>query len=343
MNIAISCGDVNGIGLEVFFKSLPQLRAHESLSDLQLQLIIHEETLETCLNSLSLPFSLDAHVLTVHETQVQVIPCEHRATVRPGHEELSAAFLAAESLECAAALVCNKDVNAVLTLPVSKTTLHAAGFHYPGQTEFFSARSTAHSGQAEQTHAALMMLVHQQLRVALATVHVSLQSVSALITVALICERVRTLNAALRRDFGCAQPRIAVLSLNPHAGENGHMGHEELTTIQPAVELLRAEGIVCEGPFASDGFFAHGAYRGYDGVLAMYHDQGLIPLKLLAGGAGVNVSANLDIVRVSPDHGTAYALAAKNLADAQSTVQSLCTAAEIVHNRRRFATQHQNG
>ena len=140
---------------------------------------------------------------------------------------------------------------------------------------------------------------------------------------------------SLLQDFGCARPRIAVLGCNPHAGENGHIGREEIEIIQPAVSRMREMGMIVDGPFAADGFFAHGEYKNYDGILAMYHDQGLIPLKLLAQGAGVNVTAGLPIVRTSPDHGTAFALAGKNMADPRSTVQAMIQAIEIVQNRHR--------
>ncbi len=330
MNIVLSCGDVNGVGLEVFVKALASSALVEEARGVSLQLIVHPQTLEEYCNKAKLAARIYGSTMQVGNTSVEILPCDHHSPVHFGREELSSARLALESLERSVMLLREARADAVLSLPVSKHSLQMAGFEFPGQTEFFAARSS-HLQNAK----ALMILMHENLRVALVTVHVPLQSVASLLSVQVVCDRTRALHRSLVRDFALEHPRIAVLGLNPHAGEQGHIGREEVEIVGPSCDLLRAEGLGVEGPFPADGFFAHGAYKEYDGVLAMYHDQGLIPLKLIASGAGVNFSANLDIVRCSPDHGTAYDIAGKNCADERSTAQALMSIIRIVENRRK--------
>jgi len=182
-----------------------------------------------------------------------------------------------------------------------------------------------------------MILAWQDVRVALATIHVPLREVAPLITLDHISERIASLIGALRTSFGIDRPRIAVLGLNPHAGENGTIGREEVDVIAPAIESMSAAdpNAAIEGPFPADGLFGFGGYRQYDGILAMYHDQGLIPLKLLAQGGGVNITAGLRHIRTSPDHGTAFAIAGRNAADPASTMEAIDLAAEMVRRSKR--------
>ncbi|MGA9119654.1 MAG: 4-hydroxythreonine-4-phosphate dehydrogenase PdxA, partial [Bacteroidota bacterium] len=222
------------------------------------------------------------------------------------------------------------NVDAMVTAPVSKSALHKAGYRWPGQTEMIQ-----HLCRGPRV---AMMLVTKTLRVGLVTIHLPLKDVAASITHRLVIERVSTIYNALRIDWRIPRPRLAVLGLNPHAGESRDLGDEESLQIEPALRSLRAKRMHVEGPFPADGFFARYVPGAYDAVVAMYHDQGLIPLKLLAHGSGVNVSVGLPLVRTSPDHGTAFDIAGKGKADSGSMAEAIILAGSIVKNRKRKKT-----
>ena len=207
--------------------------------------------------------------------------------------------------------------------------LASVGWPYPGQTEM-----VADGGHGEP----LMVLSSGSVRVALTTVHVPLRDVVSALSVDRIGERIQQLHDHCRRDYGITSPSIAVLAVDPHAGDHGTIGTADTELTLPAIARAREAGMQVDGPFPADGFFAFGAYRQYDGILAMYHDQGLIPLKVLAQGGGVNTTAGIDIVRTSPDHGTAYQLAAGGLhIDARSTYEAITLACTIAAQRRTIA------
>jgi 4-hydroxythreonine-4-phosphate dehydrogenase len=249
------------------------------------------------------------------------------ATYRPGEPEPDGARLALASLESAAALATRGEASGVVTGPIAKALLADVGFAFPGQTEF-----VAHgSGVAAEN--AVMMLAGPTLRTVPLTVHVPLAAVPGLLSPDLIVRRARIVAAALRTDFGIANPRLAICGLNPHAGEHGRMGDEEQRIIAPAVARLRSEGIDATGPHPADSLFAPRARATYDVALAMYHDQALVPLKALDFDHGVNVTLGLPIVRTSPDHGTAFAIAGKQLADAGATIAAIRMAGEIAARR----------
>lgn len=218
-----------------------------------------------------------------------------------------------------------------MTLPVAKSELAAIGFTHPGQTEFLAAAC----GMAAED--AVMMLAGPSLRAVPVTIHCALAEVPRRLTTEMIVSRGRIVAAALQRDFGIERPRIAVCGLNPHAGEQGRMGHEESAIIAPAVAALVAEGIDATGPHPADAIFAPRARAGYDAALAMYHDQALIPVKALDFDEGVNVTLGLPIVRTSPDHGTAFDIAGKGVADEGAFIAALRTAAEIAARRASIA------
>ena len=220
-------------------------------------------------------------------------------------------------------------VDGMVTAPLSKEAIQLAGHDFPGHTEFLQQRTGA--GTAVMVLAA--ELEAAPLRVALATIHVPVADVAELVTQSRIVEVARTLDGALRRDLGLASPRIAVLGLNPHAGDGGVIGREEIDVVRPAIERLRRLGVAAEGPFPADAFFGRAAWTRFDAVLAMYHDQGLAPFKALAQGGGVNVTLGLPIVRTSPDHGTGFDIAGRGIADAGSTVHAVRLAATIARRR----------
>ena len=223
----------------------------------------------------------------------------------------------------------------LVTAPINKKTIHSDSFNFPGHTEYIEAKL----GEGNK---ALMILMNSSMRVALATVHEPIAKVSSLLSKDLIKDKLRILNKSLRQDFGIEIPRIAVLALNPHASDDGLIGKEENEIIKPAIDEAAADKIQCFGPFPADGFFGSGEYRKFDAVLAMYHDQGLIPLKALDMDCGVNYTAGLPVVRTSPDHGTAYDIAGKGVASEASMREAIFAAIDIYRSRQMEKEIHAN-
>ncbi len=225
----------------------------------------------------------------------------------------------------------------LLTAPINKKTIQSELFTFPGHTEYLET-----SVGAEGRDKALMILCNEVMRVALVTTHLPVSRLHEAVTKDSILEKLELFERSLIEDFGVVKPRIAVLSLNPHAGEDGLLGSEENEVIAPAIEEARARKIHAFGPYAADGFFGAALYRKFDGVLAMYHDQGLAPFKSLAMDSGVNFTAGLPFVRTSPDHGTGYDIAGKNQADPSSMRQALYCAIDVLRNRRKYAAATAN-
>jgi len=248
------------------------------------------------------------------------------AAPRPGHPDKANAQAVIASIERATNLAVSGEAGAVVTNPINKAALYDAGFAYPGHTEFLAVLTGAHGRQ-------IMMLASPHLRVVPVTVHASLRSSIGMLTAEAIVLAARTTADALRRDFGIAQPRLAVAGLNPHAGEQGALGDEETTIISPAIAALRADGIDVSGPWPPDTMFTAAARQRYDAAICMYHDQALIPLKTLDMQHGVNVTLGLPIVRTSPDHGTAYDIAGQGIADPSSLVAAIELAAALAQRR----------
>ena len=333
-SIAITVGDFNGIGPEVVLKSVthPQVRRICSPVLVGPSSVFHHYAELLGIRYADRPFGLPAgrsRALPVVESSV-VGP----DSIHPGTLSHAAGRAAAHAIETAVRLAMTRQVAAVVTAPVSKQALHLAGVRYPGQTEMVQALS--HSPRVA------MMLVSPTMRVGLVTIHHPLADVPRKLTAARIIDRVTVLHEALQHDFGVRRPVLAVLALNPHGGEGGDLGTEEQRVILPALERLRRRGISLDGPFPADGFFARYVPGTYDAVIAMYHDQGLIPLKMSAGGRAVNVSVGLRMVRTSPDHGTAFPLAGTGTADPHSMIEAIRTAVRIARSHHRHNYQ-QNG
>ena len=250
-----------------------------------------------------------------------VLPIALGAAAIAGRPDPANATATIASIEGAVRLVQSGQASAVVTNPISKATLYAAGFAHPGHTEFLAALT----GVALP----VMMLANDQLRVVPVTVHVSLRAALDGLTTALIVDVARIAADSLRRQFGIERPRLGIAGLNPHAGEGGTMGSEEQTIIIPAMERLRAEGIDVRGPYPPDTMFTEAARAGYDVAICMYHDQALIPLKTIDMASGVNVTLGLPIVRTSPDHGTAFDIAGRGIADPSSLIAALRLAARM--------------
>ncbi len=333
MKIIFTIGDCNGIGLECFFKTLNKISKESSYKNIEFYIAGNKKTIYDYANKCAFNLfynkklnNINQNTIRFKNTTCEIIDSEEYPEVEFGKESKAAGRLAVASLKYAAAETLAGNFDAIVTLPVSKNVLYSVGWRFPGQTEFFADMCG--------TQKPLMLLFLDNIRIALATVHIPLEQVSKNITQSKLIEIIKLFNRSLWLDFCINKSMIAVLGLNPHAGESRSLGIEEEDTIKPAIEHCKKQGIQAEGPFPPDGFFGFGEYKQYDGILAMYHDQGLIPLKLLSNGNGVNFSAGLPIVRCSPDHGTGFAIAGKNLANELSTYNALISAISIAKSRR---------
>lgn len=308
LHLAITSGDPDGIGPEIIAKSLEQL--DESA---QISLYCDRHVFDHY--SVSIPES------------VTCIPVDPDYKVNPGLCSAAGGRYSMRSLERAVADAKNGSIHAIVTAPISKEAVNLAGWRIPGHTEWLAAQFNAE---------VMMILAGDAIRVAMVTGHIPLRRVSAAVTPASVTSAIVRFNSALKSEFGIQNPRIAVFGLNPHAGDGGVLGSEEQEIITPAILNLQKQGILCAGPYASDGFFGQRHYLLFDGVLAMYHDQGLTAFKALQFGNGVNITAGLPVVRTSPDHGTAFDIAGKNLADPSSFLCAINLA--ISNGTLRFLT-----
>ncbi len=310
--IAVSIGDPNGVGPEVFLKCF----SNDSLTN-QVELIPvgSGSVLDYYRKLLNIKGSNDLLVDVDEPTGFKLTP---------GKLDSCAGALSMISVERATDMCLAGEVQAMVTCPISKEAISAAGYNFPGHTEFIAERSEAKSY--------LMMMVSGELRMGLVTAHIPLGEVRGQITQVGITNTISVMASALRSDFGVGQPRIAVLGLNPHAGDGGVLGREEADIIIPAIRSIGGDTNV-SGPFPADGFFGRAAWKSFDGVVAMYHDQGLVPFKTLSFGKGVNVTAGLPIVRTSPDHGTAFDIAGRGVAEEGSLHEAILLAAEITARR----------
>jgi 4-hydroxythreonine-4-phosphate dehydrogenase len=313
--IAITVGDHNGVGPEVALKAISTREVLDACHPL---LVGPPEVWEYYLRQIG----RKRFRVLVHHQGGRPDP-----VIEPGKVTAGAGRVAAGAIREAVRTVRQGGASAVVTSPVSKQALHRSGVRFDGQTELL--------GHLTGSRHATMMLVSGTMRVGLMTIHVPLRNVPALITGRLVREKIEVIHRGLRFDFGISKPRIALLGLNPHAGEGGDIGHEERRTIEPAVRALRRRGFSIDGPFPADSFFSVYSRERYDAIVAMYHDQGLIPLKMAGAGRAVNVTLGLPIIRTSPDHGTGFDIAGKSVADPGSMIQAITLAARIVQHRRR--------
>ncbi len=265
-----------------------------------------------------------------------VVPMPLTNPARSGNADVANGPATILAIRCAVSDVASGLASAVVTNPIAKSVLYEAGFEHPGHTEYLGvlAKEFWPSEPADP----VMMIASSVLRVVPVTIHVPLRDVPALLTVDKIVKTVRIVAASLKRDFGIQNPRLAIAGLNPHAGEDGALGSEDREIIQPAIDVLRSEGLNVSGPLAADTMFHEAARKTYDAAIAMYHDQALIPIKTLAFDEGVNVTLGLPFVRTSPDHGTAFGIAGKGIASASSLKAALKLAGEMNERRRRAAS-----
>lgn len=329
IRVGITIGDANGVGPEVIIKTFSEPRI------LQVCTPVIYGSGKVISFYRKLNHNQEFNYNTIRSIQEQIprklnlINCwEEEIKVEPGKPSLQTGAAALTALSDAVKDLAAGNIDVLVTAPVDKNSIKTEGVEFTGHTEFI--------GRAFNVQDPLMFLVGENVRVALVTGHVPVTKVASLITKEKILEKLNMMQASLKRDFNIRKPRIAVLGLNPHAGDGGLLGNEELEIIQPAIKEAFDKGIMAFGPYSSDGFFGAGIHLKFDAVLAMYHDQGLIPFKTLAFENGVNFTAGLPVIRTSPDHGTAYDLAGKGTANETSLREAIYLALDIFQNRQIF-------
>ena len=328
--VGITQGDGNGIGYEVIIKAL----ADERMLDLCTPVIYGSSKLfgfykKQIHNIDQINTNVISSAKDVHQKRVNIVNClPENVFVEPGQPTPESAKSAMTSLERAVADIKEGYIDVLVTAPINKRAMTNEGFGYTGHTEYLEKEF--------EVDEVAMIMVCDRLKIGVVTGHIALKDVAKSITKEKILSKLRLMKASLERDFGVDAPKIAVLGLNPHCGDGGLLGDEEQQIILPAVQEANAEGILAFGPYSPDGFFGLGNYSKFDAVLAMYHDQGLTPFKALAFEEGVNYTAGLPIVRTSPDHGTAYEMAGRDMADPRSMMSAIYTAIDIFNRREEY-------
>ncbi|SNR32556.1 MULTISPECIES: 4-hydroxythreonine-4-phosphate dehydrogenase PdxA [Hymenobacter] len=326
--IGISVGDLAGIGPEIIYKTFLDHRL------LKLCTPVVYGTATVLFDDFPIPEGAEPLTFRQVREAADIAPGKHNAVtcwdddhaLTPGQPSQASGTAARQSLLAAARDLKAGLLDALVTAPISKENTQADDFRYPGHTEFLTSFFDAKES--------LMLLATDNLRVATATGHIPLKDVASRVTKELLTTKLRILFASLKQDFGIEKPRVAVLGLNPHAGENGLLGTEEADVVTPVLQQFLQEGHLAYGPFPADGYFGTGQFRQFDATLSLYHDQGLIPFKTLAFEKGVNFTAGLSVIRTSPDHGTAYGLAGQFKADPTSFREALYMACDLVRHRK---------
>ena len=330
IKIGITTGDPNGVGLETIIKVFADNRMAESFTPIiysNPELVkIHkrassaEEFNYNTINSASEAIHKKINLVNIWK--------DYKPNVEWGKPTAEAGAFAFKSLEAAVNDIASNKIDVLVTAPINKDTIQSKDFNFPGHTEYLA--------KFANTEKVLMFLVSDILKVGIVTGHLPLKDVAQNISKDKILEKIKLMSESLVKDFGVNKPRIAVLGLNPHAGDNGLLGSEEKDIIIPAIREAADKGYYVYGPYGADGFFGSGGYKKFDAVLAMYHDQGLTPFKALAFDQGVNYTAGLPIVRTSPDHGTSYDIAGKGIADESSMRAAIYAAADIYKRRKEY-------
>lgn len=333
--IGITTGDLNGVGLELIIKTFSDNR----MLDLCVPVIFASNKAINFYRKLvaEMPFNYTStkDLTKLNPKQVNVFSCwEEEVPIQPGALTETGGKYAIRSLMVAVQCLKEGQLHGLVTAPIHKGNTQLPDFPYTGHTPFLKEKFEAKD--------VLMLLYSNELRVALATEHIPLAKVSAALTKELLNSKIQLLRDSLVRDFGIDKPRIAVLGLNPHAGDEGQIGNEDQAVIRPAVEHWRQQGHLVFGPYSADAFFARSSYLQFDAVLAMYHDQGLIPFKTIAQGEGVNYTAGLSVVRTSPDHGTAFDIAGKDMADPSSFREAVFQCITLLRQRKQYAENTAN-
>lgn len=329
LKVGITCGDINGIGVEVILKALSDSRVYDHCTPIiyaSQELVKHQKhelKLEGFhFHSIDSAEHADANKVNVLNVWKETVNLEFGQSTTTGGE------YAFKSLKAAVEDIASTKIDVLVTAPINKKNIQSEEFSFPGHTEFLAAYANEENP--------LMILAHNNLRVAVATGHIAVEDVASRLTPDLILTKLRVFAKSLTQDFGIHRPKIAVFGLNPHNGDAGLMGDQESKIILPAIVNAKEEGILAFGPFPADGFFGSPNRNNFDGILAMYHDQGLAPFKALAFEEGVNFTAGLPIVRTSPDHGVAYDIAGKGIASETSLRQAILAACDIANERMHY-------
>lgn len=333
--IGFSSGDTNGIGLEIIIKSLSDSRILDFCTPVVFASNKVINFYRKGFPEINFNFTSLKDFNKINPKQVNVFNCwEEEIVINPGELNETGGAYAIKSLKAATQALKEEKINALVTGPIHKKNVHSSDFPYTGHTPFFKD----FFGQKD----VLMLLAAGDFRVGLVTEHVAVKDISQYITRENILSKLNILHASLKRDFNIDKPKIAVLALNPHAGDEGLIGSEEEEIIRPAVKEAKHHNMIVMGPYSADAFFARGYQHKFDAVLAMYHDQGLIPLKSLTSGEGINFTAGLPFIRTSPDHGTAFDIAGKNKADPSSFLSAIFGALDILKNQFSYDDNRKN-
>ena len=330
--IGITLGDVNGVGPEVVIKALADTRLLNLITPViygSSKALLHYKKL---LNIEEFSYNQVRSKGQFTPRHINVVNSwDESVEINPGKASKETGKAALQALKQACEELKEGLIDALVTAPIDKHSIHSEEFPFKGHTEFLT--------QTFGAQESVMFMVSDTLRIGLVTEHVPVKDVAPLITKERIETKLRIIEQSLKKDFGINKPKIAVFGLNPHAGDDGLIGEEDEKIIKPLIQEHRSKGKLVFGPFSADGFFGTNQYSKYDAILAMYHDQGLIPFKTLAFENGVNFTAGLSVVRTSPDHGTGYGIVGKNLANEASTRQAIYAALEILKNRTEHSTE----
>jgi len=333
--IGLTCGDINGIGIEIIIKTLADSRILDFCTPV---VFANNKVLNFYrkgLPELNINFTSTRELNRINNKQINLFNCwEEEVNVNPGILNDIGGKYAVKSLTTAGKALKDNLINGLVTAPLHKNNTQSEQFNFTGHTPYlknlYGAQDVA------------MFMIAENMRVALLTEHVAVKDIAQQVSRERIISKLQVINNSLKRDFNINKPRIAVLGLNPHAGDDGLIGKEEEEIIRPAIKEAKQRDIFCFGPFPADAFFARGQYEKFDGVLAMYHDQGLIPFKSMAIGEGVNYTAGLPGVRTSPDHGVAFDIAGQGKADESSFREAIYKCIDIINGRIEYDEQHKN-
>ncbi len=333
--IGISCGDLNGIGLEIIIKTISDTRLLEICTPVLFANNKAVNFYRKLLPEININFSSVKDISRVNHKQVNLYSCwEDEVAIVPGELTDIGGKYAVLSLVTAAQALKDGHIDGLVTAPIHKKNTQSAEFNFTGHTPYLKNLF----GVADVA----MFMVADNMKVAVLTEHVAVKDIAGHITRASILSKLQIIQNSLKKDFGIDKPKIAVLGLNPHAGDEGLIGKEEDEVIKPAIKDAKQKDIFCFGPYSADAFFARGSHEKFDAVLAMYHDQGLIPFKSLAFGEGVNYTAGLAGVRTSPDHGVAFDIAGKGIADESSFREAIFKCIDIINGRKEYEAQRSN-
>ncbi len=329
IRLGISQGDVNGIGYEVLLKCFSDTRMFENCTPILYGSSKVASYHKKLINATDFPFVNIRSVEQAENSKFNILNIiQDEIKIDIGQPTEIGGKLAAMSLDYACHDLMTGKLDAIVTNPINKKNIQSKDFNFPGHTEYLTNKFGVEDS--------LMIMTCQDIHIGIMTNHLSLAQVPKILTKDLILRKLKIMNDSLKRDFGIRMPKIAVLALNPHAGDRGLIGAEDDEIVSPAIREAFDNGILAFGPYPADGFFGNGSIREFDGVMALYHDQGLIPFKLMSFTEGVNFTAGLPFVRTSPAHGTAYEIAGKNMASAQSFRNAVFLAMDIIRNRRDY-------